>query len=585
MPFFKILSYYLPAVQKFRYAIGATFAAYGVAVLCKDVVGALIYKKIFDTLGAGGASPDTIVLLSQLLLALVGSVVLYHVFARIADYLHPYAQSNIMKHLYDDAFVRIERHSYSFFTNMFIGSLVTKTKRFVDSFETLHDIIVFHIWFAGVSVLSALIVLFFAAPIFAWIFLGWLIVFVVGSSFFVRGIVSRDVVYARLKSRVTGALADAFTNVLNIKMFAQREHETQAFSSVTAQEESARRRAWFMQTHQIVFQAALIAAIEIGSMFLAIKMWVAGDITLGTVTLIQTYLLLLFDVVWNIGRNMTRFINAVADAQEAIEIFEKPISIADPAVPQHAKMHEGAITFNAVSFAYNTKNTIFSNLSFSIPAGQRVGLVGHSGAGKTTITKLLLRFSDVTSGNICIDGQDIRSVTQDDLRRHISYVPQEPILFHRSLYENIAYAKNGATKEEVIAAAKRAHAHEFIMRLPDAYDTLVGERGVKLSGGERQRVAIARAFLKDAPIVLLDEATSALDSMSERFIQDSFNTLMQGRTTIVIAHRLSTIVQMDRILVFDRGVIVEDGSHEELLSCNGIYAQLWKQQSAGFIAE
>jgi ATP-binding cassette subfamily B protein len=585
MSFKKILGYYAPHMWRFRYPIGGTFLAYGIAVLFKDVLGALVYKHLFDTLGMGAATPDAVVTLSELLLMLVVSVVGYHVCARTADYLHPYAQSNVMKSLYDDAFARIEQHSYSFFANTFIGSLVTKTKRFVDSFETIHDVFVFHIWFSGISVISALVVLYVAAPLFAYILLAWLAVFIMGSWFFVRAIIARDTEYARNKSRVTGALADAFTNVLNIKMFARRIFEHDIFARVTTREESSRRRAWFMQTHQIVFQATLIAGIELVCMFLAVRLWVAGSITLGTVTLIQTYLLLLFDVVWNIGRNTTRFINAVADAQEAIEIFETPIPITDPEVPEVVRIDQGAITFSKVSFAYNDKNTVFDNLSLAIPAGQRVGLVGHSGAGKTTITKLLLRFSDVTGGSITIDGQDIRAITQDDLRRHISYVPQEPILFHRSLRENIAYGKPDATLQEVQRAAQRAHAHDFIERLSEGYDTLVGERGVKLSGGERQRVAIARAMLKDAPILILDEATSSLDSISERYIQQGFDELMKGRTTLVVAHRLSTIVRMDRILVFDQGTIVEDGTHDELLKKGGVYATLWKEQSVGFIGE
>lgn len=586
MNFVQILRYYAPHVWKFKYAIGATFLSYGIAVLFKDVIGALVYKHIFDTLALGASAPsDVVPLLSQLLLAMVGAVVGYHVFARIADYLHPYAQSNVMKHLYDEAFARVEQHSYSFFASTFIGSLVTKTKRYVDSFETIHDVFVFHIWFSGMSVVSAFFVLLFSAPLFAWIFLGWLVVFIAGSTFFVRAIVARDVVHARAKSKTTGALADAFTNILNIKMFAQRSKEIDVFAQVSAHEERTRRRAWFMQSHQIVFQASLIACMEIVSMFLAIRFWVAGSITLGTVTLIQTYLLLLFDVVWNIGRNMTRFINAIADAQEAIEIFEKPITVANPIHPEPVRIKHGAITFEHVSFAYNSKRKVFDDLTLYIPAGQRVGLVGHSGAGKTTITKLLLRFSNVTSGRICIDNQDISAITQDDLRRHISYVPQEPILFHRSLRENIAYGKPHATENEIIQASQRAHAHEFIQNLPDGYDTLVGERGIKLSGGERQRVAIARAMLKDAPIVVLDEATSALDSMSERFIQAGFNELMRGRTTLVIAHRLSTIAGLDRIIVFEKGSIAEDGTHEELMRANGVYAELWKQQSAGFIGE
>jgi len=239
--------------------------------------------------------------------------------------------------------------------------------------------------------------------------------------------------------------------------------------------------------------------------------------------------------------------------------------------------------FKDVFFEYNFNQDVLTNFSLDIAPGERIGIVGHSGAGKSTITKLLLRSNDVTSGTISIDGQDIRNVTQDDLRGVISYVPQEPILFHRPIKENIAYSKPNASNEEIIEVAKKAHADEFISRLSDNYDTLVGERGVKLSGGERQRVAIARAMLKDSPILMLDEATSSLDSVSESLIQDAFNELMKNKTTIVIAHRLSTIQKMDRIIVLNEGEIVEQGTHKELLEKDGVYADLWNHQTGGFL--
>jgi len=586
MHIFSVLRYYIPHVRAFKWVVLGTLFFYAMGVLLKDVVGALIYKRLFDTMGTFGANTtEAVPMLSSLLIALVGAVFGYHILVRIADYFHPYAQSNIMKRLYDQAFSNIERHSYSFFANTFMGSLVTKTKRYVDSFETIHDIFVFQIWFHGISIVSAVTVLMIYAPLFAGMFVVWVALFIFGSSFFIQRIIARDTAHAASKSLTTGALADALTNILNIKMFARSENEKARFATRTAQEEQDRRHAWFMHTHQIVFQGLLIAGMELVSMFLAIKLWVAGDITLGTVVLIQTYLFLLFDVVWNIGRNITKFLNALADAQEAVEIFESPMHITDPTLPEAVRMNKGALLFSNVSFAYNEKRVIFNNLSLAISAGQHVGLVGHSGAGKTTITKLLLRFHDVTEGSITIDGQDIRAVTQDALRARIAYVPQESILFHRTLSENISYGKPEASFEEIVAVAKRAHAHDFIQKLTHGYDTLVGERGIKLSGGERQRIAIARAMLKDAPILILDEATSSLDSLSERYIQEGFDELMKGRTTLVIAHRLSTIVRMDRILVFDGGAIVEDGTHEELLKKNGVYAELWKEQSAGFIGE
>jgi ATP-binding cassette subfamily B protein len=269
-------------------------------------------------------------------------------------------------------------------------------------------------------------------------------------------------------------------------------------------------------------------------------------------------------------------------------MFDDHPKVVDQPNARNLKADKGEIVFDKVSFAYDDAaegSSLFAGLNIKIKAGERVGLVGRSGGGKTTITSLLLRFNDVDDGQILIDGQDISKVKQRSLRENIAYVPQEPLLFHRSLFENIGYGKQSASKEQVIEASKLAHAHDFISELPNGYETLVGERGVKLSGGQRQRVAIARAMLKDAPILVLDEATSALDSESEVLIQDALWKLMDKRTSIVIAHRLSTIQKMDRIIVLDSGKVVEEGTHTQLIKNNGKYAELWNHQSGGFLEE
>jgi ATP-binding cassette subfamily B protein len=273
----------------------------------------------------------------------------------------------------------------------------------------------------------------------------------------------------------------------------------------------------------------------------------------------------------------------MTDMQEVINIFDTPVDIVDPKGPERLKIGQGHVVFKNVSFSYKDGNLILQNFNLDIAPGERIGLVGHSGAGKSTITKLLLRFVDITAGSIVIDGQNIKNITQNDLRSVVSYVPQESILFHRTIRENIAYGRPEATDEEIEDVAKKSFAHDFIIRFPKGYDTLVGERGIKLSGGERQRIAIARAMLKNSPILVLDEATSSLDSVSEKYIQDGFEELMKGKTTIVIAHRLSTISKMDKIVVLENGNIVEIGSHKELLEQGGVYAGLWNHQSGGFL--
>ncbi len=344
------------------------------------------------------------------------------------------------------------------------------------------------------------------------------------------------------------------------------------------------RKAWFFGNKVDAVQAILIFIAQGAMLYIMIKLWLAGTISTGTVVLTQTYMVIIFDRMWDLGNSLTKFMKSAADMQEMIDIFEVPIDIKDPSQPETLRAEKGHLVFADAEFHYPNGKQVFSHFNLDIKPGERIGLVGHSGAGKSTITKLLLRFNDLTAGSITIDGQDIRAITQDDLHRTISYVPQEPVLFHRSLRENIAYGKQDATLEEVQEAARRAHADDFIQELEYGYDTYVGERGVKLSGGERQRIAIARAILKDAPILMLDEATSSLDSHSENLIQDAFNELMKGKTTIVIAHRLSTIQKMDRIIVLHDGAIVEEGTHAELLARpDGSYKHMWELQAGGFI--
>jgi ATP-binding cassette subfamily B protein len=289
--------------------------------------------------------------------------------------------------------------------------------------------------------------------------------------------------------------------------------------------------------------------------------------------------------VWDLNNVMRQFNRVLGDAHDMTEIFMSESEVKDQKDSSKLEVSKAAVIFENVTFKYadSKGEHLFKNLNLEVGGGERIGLVGPSGGGKTTITKLLLRFMDVESGQVTIDGQDISRVSQQDLRRSIAYVPQEPLLFHRSLAENIRYGRPAASQTEVMEAAKLAHAHDFIERLPDKYQTKVGERGVKLSGGQRQRVAIARAILKDSPIIILDEATSSLDSSSEKLIQEALWELMKGRTALVIAHRLSTVQRMDRIVVLDEGRIIEQGNHAELLKKKGIYSELWNHQTGGFI--
>ncbi len=345
--------------------------------------------------------------------------------------------------------------------------------------------------------------------------------------------------------------------------------------------DSRTRRTWKRGTLNGGAQGLMMVVMQTAILGLALWLWSQGQATPGDIAFVLTMFFLLSGHLRDVGQHIRNLQRSVNDMEELVNLYAQPLGIEDMAGAKPIRITDGAIEFDRVTFQYGAHPTpLYRDFSVTIPAGERVGLVGHSGSGKTTFVKLIQRLYDLKGGAITIDGQNIADVEQASLRGQIAIVQQEPILFHRTLAENIAYGRPDASRAEIIEAAKQANAHDFIMHLPKQYETLVGERGVKLSGGERQRVAIARAFLADAPILILDEATSSLDSESEVLIQEAMERLMQGRTTLVIAHRLSTVRALDRLLVFDKGRIVEEGSHEQLIRLNGgIYRRLFERQA------
>lgn len=580
----KIFQHVWPHIMKYKWSFYFTFVFFTLRLFFASVLSVIFFKKIVDIMSDPSIVREGVA--SELIFLVfvnISIIVAANICSRLGAASIVYFQNNVLKELSDYSFRKIIENSYGFFSNRFTGSLVTKAKRFVRAFEMMHDTIVFNFWGTFVVLAGTFVVIFRQAFYIGLIFLVWVFIYIVVISFFVKKRMEYDISKAEADSAVSGRLADVFSNIFALKVFSASDYEKKAFSGVTDNEKKYRGQAWNFGNIQDAIQATLMMIVQAVVLYFIVKNWIAGVMTTGTLVLIQTYMIVIFDRLWELGKATTKFMEATADMKEVIDIFEIVPDILDPEKPEILKTKMGEIEFKNVSFVYDSGQKVFTDFNLKIKPGERIGLVGHSGAGKSTITKLLLRFVDVSSGEILIDGQDIRLVLQEELRRVISYVPQEPMLFHRSIKENISYSRRDSNEEMVIESAKKAHAHEFILKLRHGYDTLVGERGVKLSGGERQRVVIARAMLKDSPILILDEATSSLDSISEHLIQDAFNELMKGKTTIVIAHRLSTVQKMDRIIVLDNGSIKEEGTHKELLEKNGTYADLWNHQTGGFL--
>jgi ATP-binding cassette subfamily B protein len=542
-------------------------------------------KDIFNIITSHPPIPATVALISvplvlYMLVSLVGWVG-----SRLEMWLGFKLIAYVTADLTKLAFNNLMRHSYQFFTSSFSGALTRRVGRFSGAYENLYYSIVTTLFQTALYVLGVIAVLTFFNWTLGLIVFLWAILFVTIQWRLSRWQQPLRLIRAEEDTNLTATLADSISNQNTVALFSANVYEEGLVSSVVGRLRTAVVKAWTFDAVVYGVQGLLSIALNVGMLWIGVHYWQQGLLTIGDLVLIQTYVFGIFGDLWNIGRQFRVIYNGLADASEMVEVMETPYGIKD--IPRAAaiKVTGGAITFDHVEFYFQKSSPVLHDFSLAIAGRQKVALVGPSGAGKSTITKLLLRLYDVPEGSITIDGQNIAEVTQDSLRDAVSFVPQEPILFHRTLLDNIRYGRRDATDEEVIAAARAAHCHEFIERLPLKYQTYVGERGIKLSGGERQRVAIARAILKDSPILVLDEATSSLDSESEMLIQDALATLMQNKTVLVIAHRLSTIMKMDRIVVLEGGSIVADGTHEELLKEGGLYHKLWSIQAGGFLLD
>ena len=506
----------------------------------------------------------------------------------IAYLIYNSFETKIFKSLIDDVFTHIYRLPENFFANTFTGSIVSKINRARQQIEVFEDQILVRIFPYFVILIGSMLFLMLKFPLLAILMMGYLILMVIVSAVLVFKVSGpAQGIYAEAQDSFSANLADSISGIATTKSYAYEPYELSRSEKITSDLRIKNLRSYHLGNIAGLIQRLLLAGMLAILMGGGTWYFFNGKATVESMAYLAFAYMIMQSYIRDVGENIKNLLTSSYDLHGVINLLRKePEECAQEQLPE-LKISRGEVVFDQVEFTYPEKITpIFENLSVKIRAGERIALVGHSGGGKTSFIRLLQYLYPIQNGSIFIDGQNIKQGSRHSLRRSIALVAQDPILFHRTLRENIAYAKPSATDAEIHAAAKKAHIEQFILGLPQQYDTFVGERGVKLSGGERQRIAIARAILADRPILILDEATSSLDSESERWIQDALQTLTHGRTSIIIAHRLSTILDADRILVFSAGKIVEDGTHQELIQQeNGIYAHLFKLQSGGFLSE
>jgi ATP-binding cassette subfamily B protein len=490
-----------------------------------------------------------------------------------------------IEHLYVVGLDELFAKDAAFFHDNFAGSLTKRVLSFASRFEQTADTLVF-------EVVGNFVPLAFGSVVL-WRYDPWLVVLLLGmiaiTAVAVVPIIRRRQALVDLReaanARVAGHVADSLTNMDTVRAFAAERREAAEHRSRVAEAKRLSVRSWDYSNLRVDTVIAPMSVLTIGlGLLLAVVLATRGQ-GVAAIVVVFSYYSSATRIMFEFSRIYRNLESAMTEAAQFTALVRTPPTVLDPVTPEPLRAGPAEIRFERVTFGYGGDKPLFDELDLAVPGGSRIGLVGRSGGGKSTLTKLLLRLTDIDGGRILIGGQDIRDLRQADLRGQIAYVPQDPAMFHRTLRENIAFARPAATEAEIRRAAEAAHVAEFVEALPDGYDTMVGERGVKLSGGQRQRVALARAILRDAPILLLDEATSALDSESEILVQEALWRLMEGRTALVVAHRLSTVAGMDRLVVLDRGRIVEQGTHHELLDAKGAYAKLWQHQSGGFLSE
>jgi ABC-type multidrug transport system fused ATPase/permease subunit len=485
---------------------------------------------------------------------------------------------------YETLFAYLGKHSHTYFSDRFAGSLSSKVTHASEGSQSLYESFVWNYYPGILSLFLTLGYVCTTSLVAGGIFTALLVVLIPVNIYLAKYRRPHVVEYATQATKARGRLVDTLTNISAVRQYALHDFEQRSFHDEVHHMRSLNLRQWSISEWGLLINNALIVIFEFALLMVTISLWTKGSLSTGSLIMLITLLVNVNGTLVFIGSSINGFIRRYAEVEEGLTDILQPYEVTDTTDSKKLKVKDGMVDWKAVDFEFG-ENKVFDDFNLTIAAGQRVGLVGHSGAGKTTFVSLLLRQHDVTGGAIEIDGQNIAKVTQDSLRKNIAVVPQEPLLFHRTIKENIIYGNPEATDADIIAVAKKAQAHDFISTLPEGYDTMVGERGVKLSGGQKQRVAIARAMLKNSPVLVLDEATSALDSESEVAIQTALHELMVGKTVVAIAHRLSTLREMDRIIVLENGKIVEDGTHDSLKEAGGVYQRLWEHQAGGFLVE
>ena len=568
-------------------------------IMLFGLVGALIEVSLFAFVGQivdlakSAKDPASFfdehgrLLIWMALVALVARPLAFGVHALL---INQTANANVMNMVRWQQHRYMLRQSLSFFQNDFAGRLANKIMQTGPALRQTVVEVVDALWFVAIYWTSAAVIFFDLDWRLVIPLVLWLVTFVGTVWFFVPRLIRYATIVSDARSMLTGRIVDSYTNILTVKLFAHTEGEDAYAKEAVSDHLNKLKNQLRWITGMEMTQWVLTGMLITGTTGLALWLWTEGAITLGAIAVITGLVIRINNMAGWIMWVITGIFENLGTVQEGMEAISKPWSVVDAPGAKPLRVAKGEIRYDGVRFHYGRDSGLMENLSLTIRPGEKVGLVGRSGAGKSTLVNILLRFHDLEAGRILVDGQDIAAVTQDSLRAQIGLVTQDTSLLHRSVMDNIRYGRPGATEEEVIAAARQAHAHEFILDLEDykgrrGYDAHVGERGVKLSGGQRQRIAIARVLLKDAPILILDEATSALDSEVEAAIQEQLYNLMKNKTVIAIAHRLSTIAAMDRLIIMEKGSVVEDGSHDELVRHGGLYASLWARQSGGFLFE